>query len=507
MYFQGGADGRLLDADGNLLLEQRELLVPNEESKKESSIVVTKVDPTASDTDAGAGRFLKGAEFGLFKQAGDGSWPDTPSEVKETNVSGQVEFTGLAGGVYRVKELKAPAGYFVDPNAQYEFVVDDYRAQQFTWTANNKPSRLRVFKFEPLVRGVSSDAADKVASENKGAVKRPGLVADTFDVVIPLKGAEFALFEENETTEVAAGLTTGDDGLVELPAGVKLDPDKVYKLKEVQAPKGYVAKSNAVSVRVSDYALLDGFTGLITLEVPNSKDTGRVTVSKLSKETGKALKGAEFTLTKPDGTRETLTTNEVGLATFTGLTLGAKYTVQETKAPDGYRLEENNPAWEVSPTGDNPSFTFVGYNQRAEVEIALNKVSDKGDPMEGVGFDLYREGVPGVEQTLTTGADGKVRFKVLPNQKYILKETATVRGYALLPQPVVFMVDGSGKVKVISGKGSVNTVTGGDKSLTVVNYPEGRLPLSGLAGSLQVLLAGVLLLGVAVGVTLFERKK
>ena len=114
--------------------------------------------------------------------------------------------------------------------------------------------------------------------------------------------------------------------------------------------------------------------------------------------------------------------------------------------------------------------------------------------------------MPGVEQTLTTGADGKVRFKVLPNQKYILKETATVRGYALLPQPVVFMVDGSGKVKVISGKGSVNTVTGGDKSLTVVNYPEGRLPLSGLAGSLQVLLAGVLLLGVLLGLLYLKGK-
>lgn len=507
LYFQVGADGRLLDADGNLLLEQRELLVPNEESKKESSIVVTKVDPTASDTDAGAGRFLAGAEFGLFKQSGDGVWSDTPSEVKVTNVAGQVEFTGLAGGVYRVKELKAPSGYFVDPRAQYEFVVDDYRAQQFTWTANNNRSSLRVFKFEPLVRGVSSDAADKVVTENKGALKRPGLVANTYDVVIPLKGASFALFEEDETTEVAAGLTTGKDGLVELPAAVKLDPDKVYKLKEITAPKGYVAKSNPVSVKVSDYALLEGFTGLITMEVPNSKDTGRVTVSKLSKETGKALKGAEFTLTKPDGTRETLTTNEVGLATFTGLTLGATYKVEETRAPDGYRLEEDNPVLEVSPTGDNPSFTFVRYNQRAEVEIELNKVSDKGEALEGVVFELSREGTSGPAQVLTTGADGKVRFKVLPNQKYTLVETATVRGYALLPQPVVFMVDGSGKVKVISGKGSVNTVTGGDKSLTVVNYPEGRLPLSGLAGSLQVLLAGVLLLGVAVGVTLFERKK
>ena len=503
MYFQVGADGRLLDADGKALLVQSELLVPNEESKKESSIVVTKVDPTADEAD----KFLKGAEFGLFKQSPDGSWPTEPIKKVTTGETGQAEFTGLSGGIYQVKELKAPEGYFVDPNAQYEFVVDDYKAQQFTWTANNNRSRLRVFKFEPLVRGVSSDAADKVVAENKGAVKRAGLVANTYDVVIPLKGASFTLFEENETTEVAAGLTTGDDGLVELPASVKLDPDKIYKLKEVQAPKGYVAKSNAVSVRVSDYALLDGFTGLITMEVPNTKDTGRITVSKLSKETGKALSGAEFTLTKPDGSSEKLVTNEVGLATFTGLTLGATYKVEETRAPDGYRLEENNPVLEVSPTGDNPSFTFVRYNQRAEVEIALHKVSDKGESLSGVVFELSREGDSGPAQVLTTGADGKVKFKVLPGQNYVLKETQTNKGYALLPQPVKFTVDGDGKVTVVSGKGNVNTVSGGDRSLTVTNYPEGKLPLSGYAGALEVLLLGCLVLGIAIVFTLFERKR
>lgn len=505
LYFQVGADGRLLDDDGNRLLVQSELLVPNEESKKESSIVVTKVDPTASESDAGAGRFLVGAEFGLFKQSPDGSWPDTPLKTKATNDAGQVEFTGLAGGVYQVKELKAPAGYFVDPSAAFEFVVDDYKAQQFTWTANNKPSRLRVFKFEPLVRGVSSDAADKVVAENKGALKRPGLVADTFDVVIPLKGAEFKLFEEDETTEVASGLTTGKDGLVELPAGVKLDPDKVYKLKEVQAPKGYVAKSNPVSVRVSDYALLDGFTGLITLEVPNSKDTGRVTVSKLSKETGKALKGAEFTLTKPDGSTQKLVTNEVGLATFTGLDFDKEYAVQETKAPEGYLVSDE--VSKVTLTGDNPTVTFVRYNERAEVEIGLHKVSDKGEAMSGVVFELSREGDSGPAQVLTTGADGIVKFKVLPGQNYVLKETQTNKGYALLPQLVKFTVDGDGKVTVASGKGNVNTVSGGDRSLTVTNYPEGKLPLSGYAGALEVLLLGCLVLGIAIVFTLFERKR
>ena len=501
MYFQVGADGRLLDADGKALLVQSELLVPNEESKKESSIVVTKVDPTADEAD----KFLKGAEFGLFKQSPDDSWPTEPIKKVTTGETGQAEFTGLSGGIYQVKELKAPAGYFVDPNAQYEFVVDDYKAQQFTWTANNNRSRLRVFKFEPLVRGVSSDAADKVVAENKGALKRAGLVADTFDVVIPLSGAEFKLFEEDETTEVASGLTTGDDGLVELPATVKLDPDKIYKLKEITAPTGYVAKSNAVSVKVSDYALLDGFTGLITMEVPNTKDTGRITVSKLAKETGKALAGAEFTLTKPDGSTQKLVTNEVGLATFTGLDFGKEYAVQETKAPEGYLVSDE--VSKVTLTGDNPTVTFVRYNERAEVEIALHKVSDKGESLSGVVFELSREGDSGPAQVLTTGADGKVKFKVLPGQNYVLKETQTNKGYALLPQPVKFTVDGDGKVTVVSGKGNVNTVSGGDRSLTVTNYPEGKLPLSGYAGALEVLLLGCLVLGIAIVFTLFERKR
>lgn len=501
MYFQVGADGRLLDADGKALLVQSELLVPNEESKKESSIVVTKVDPTADEAD----KFLKGAEFGLFKQSPDGSWPTEPIKKVTTGETGQAEFTGLSGGVYQVKELKAPVGYFVNPGAVHEFVVDDYKAQQFTWTANNNRSRLRVFKFEPLVRGVSSDAADKVVAENKGALKRPGLVANTYDVVIPLKGASFTLFEEDETTEVASGLVTGDDGLVELPATVKLDPDKIYKLKEITAPTGYVAKSNAVSVKVSDYALLDGFTGLITMEVPNTKDTGRITVSKLAKETGKALAGAEFTLTKPDGSTQKLVTNEVGLATFTGLDFGKEYAVQETKAPEGYLVSDE--VSKVTLTGDNPTVTFVRYNQRAEVEIALHKVSDKGESLSGVVFELSREGDSGPAQVLTTGADGKVKFKVLPGQNYVLKETQTNKGYALLPQPVKFTVDGNGKVTVISGKGNVNTVSGGDRSLTVTNYPEGKLPLSGYAGALEVLLLGCLVLGIAIVFTLFERKR
>ncbi|WP_278866544.1 SpaA isopeptide-forming pilin-related protein [Varibaculum cambriense] len=503
LQFQIDAAGKLKDASGNLLLEQDELLVPNEKEKKESSLIVTKVDPQAAATN----RNLKGAEFGLFKQAGDGSWPTEPIKKVTTEQTGQAEFTGLSGGIYRVKELKAPAGYYIDPRAQYEFVVDDYKMQQFTWTANNNRSRLRVFKFEPLVKAIGEDAADKVVSGTPGAVKVPGQVAGTFDVVIPLSGAKFTLFNEDETTEVATNLVTGSDGLVNLPANVKLDPDKIYKLKEIQAPSGgYIAKSNAISVKVSDYALLDGFTGLITMEVPNTKDTGRITVSKLSKETGKPLAGAEFTLKdKTDNTERSLTTNEVGLATFTGLPFGHDYELRESKPPDGYLI--SNAVEPISLTADNPVITFKRYNELSETEVELNKVSDTGTAIEGVVFELSEEGASGAAQTLTTDKNGKVKFKVTPGQNYTLKEIQTSRGYALLPQPVNFTVDGNGNVTIISGKGNVNTVKGGNGSLTVTNYPEGNLPLSGYAGSLEVLLLGCLVLGIAIVFTLFERKR
>ena len=200
-----------------------------------------------------------------------------------------------------------------------------------------------------------------------------------------------------------------------------------------------------------------------------------------------------------------MTTNQVGLATFTGLTFGAEYTLEETQAPERYRMDAS--PIPVKVTGDNPVMTVVRYNELAEVEIELNKKDDQSKPMEGVVFELAQEGATTAPKTLTTDTQGKAKFKVFPGKTYVLREISTNQGFALLPQPVRFKVAGNGEVTVISGKGDVNTVSGGVKSLTVTNYPEGKLPLSGYAGSLEVLLLGCLVLGIAIVFTLFERKR
>ncbi|MFQ8870313.1 MAG: prealbumin-like fold domain-containing protein, partial [Varibaculum timonense] len=157
---------------------------------------------------------------------------------------------------------------------------------------------------------------------------------------------------------------------------------------------------------------------------------------------------------------------------------------------------------------ENNEFYFPNLKEPVQtIDISLKKVSDKDDPLENVKFDLYEADNPDKPvQNITTKDDGKANLTVTPGGKYRLVETQTTPGYALLPQPIEFQVEANGTVTIDKQNGNVNTVTGGDKTLKVVNYPEGKLPLSGHAGSLQVLLIGLSLLLAAVTITLFERK-
>jgi uncharacterized surface anchored protein len=68
----------------------------------------------------------------------------------------------------------------------------------------------------------------------------------------------------------------------------------------------------------------------------------------------KLLEGAEFTVTAPDGTIETLKTGNDGTAVLTGLKFG-KYLVKETKAPQGYILDARTNTVMI----DNTSIVFT----------------------------------------------------------------------------------------------------------------------------------------------------
>lgn len=238
---------------------------------------------------------------------------------------------------------------------------------------------------------------------------------------------------------------------------------------------------------------------------------------------GEIVGGAKFALYEGKTADEAnkLGEYEVGKDGFElpGLQLGKNYTLKEVAAPDGYILNPNSYTLKVGADGRvgyqigkifrYPDGEFYIPNLKVQtIDISLNKVSDKDTPLENVKFDLYEaDNLDKPVQNITTGNGGKAKLTVTPGGKYRLVETQTTPGYALLPQAIEFQVEANGTVTIDKQNGNVNTVTGGDKTLKVVNYPEGKLPLSGHAGSLQVLLIGLTLLLAAVTITLFERKR
>ena len=491
---------------------------------------------------AGDGELVVGARFALYK----GSVSEANKVGEYTVGEGGVEISGLQQGAnYTLKEVEAPAGYELNPDTTVFKVFADGKVgglngKRYKYFDNNE------FYFPNLKAPVPEVSLFKLGVADLAVCSWGSCSADNG---VLLDGAEFALYEgtaADEAHKVGETFTVGQDGL-KIPG---LQVGKTYTLKEVAAPENYDINPATYTFEVDadGKAKYQSDAGseffvdnkiyfpnqkaappavklrLFKLGVEDSKTVNLCTRSRLcSASDGELVGGARFALFEGRTADEA---NKVGEYTvgedgveLPGLQAGKNYTLKEVAAPAGYILNPNSYTLMVGADGRvgyqtgkiirYPKGEFYIPNLKVQtIDISLNKVSDKDTPLENVKFDLYEADNPDKPvQNITTGNDGKANLTVTPGGKYRLVETQTTPGYALLPQPIEFQVEANGTVTIDKQNGNVNTVTGGDKTLKVVNYLEGKLPLSGHAGSLQVLLIGLTLLLAAVTITLFERKR
>ena len=495
---------------------------------------------------AGDGELVAGAKFALYK----GSRVDDANKVGEYTVGKDgLEISDLqVNQSYTLKEVAAPAGYELNPDTTVFKVFADGKVgglngKRYKYFDNNefyfpnlKAPEPEVWLFKLGVKDLKdctwgSCSADVAGSEILG-------------------GATFALYEgtaADEAHKVGETFTVGQDGL-KIPG---LQVGKTYTLKEVAAPENYDINPATYTFEVdadgkAKYQTDNGSEffvdnkiyfpnqkkaappavklRLFKLGVADSATVTRCTRSRLcTAADGEIVGGARFALYEGRTVDETklIDTYTVGEGGFElpGLQAGKNYTLKEVAAPAGYILNPNSYTLMVGADGRvgyrtgkiirYPNGEFYIPNLKVQtIDISLNKVSDKDTPLENVKFDLYEADNPDKPlQNITTGNDGKANLTVMPGGKYRLVETATAPGYALLPQAIEFQVDANGTVTIDKQNGNVNTVTGGDKTLKVVNYPEGKLPLSGQSGFLVVLLSGLSLLLVGVAISLVGRKR
>ncbi|MGY2611809.1 MSCRAMM family protein [Bacillus pretiosus] len=384
---------KLLKEEIEVVVEANKVVQVQVENAKElGSLQVIKKD-------AESGKVLEGAEFRLKNENGQ-----LVGEAKTTNKNGVVTFENLVPGKYTLEETKAPEGYkAVEVTVEVNVVANEVVKQE---VMNEKVTG----QFEI----VKVDANDKTKV---------------------LSDAEFEVYKDGKKVET---LRTDKTGKV---TSQKLEPG-TYTLKETKAPQGYKLLKEEIEVVVEA-------NKVVQVQVENAKELGSLQVIKKDAESGKVLEGAEFRLKNENGqlVGEAETTNKDGVVQFDNLEPG-KYTLEETKAPEGYKAVEVTV--EVNVVANEVAKREV-LNEKVKEEITgqleITKVdaNHTGKTLAGAVFEIWKDGTK--IDTLTTNKNGKAISKKLEPGDYILKEVHAPEGYKLSDKEIKFKISNE-KVEV-----------------------------------------------------------
>lgn len=260
---------------------------------------------------------VEGATYGVYATVDitskDGETlveADSLIEAVKTDSEGKAVFEAdLPLGRYYVKEMETAPGYLMD-DSEYEV---DFTYQDFKQALLTKEIEV---KETPIIVEVSK--TDITTGKE-------------------ITGAKLEILDEND--EVYAAWTT--DGT---PYSLNAMPAGDYTLKETFAPYGYMI-ANEVAFTVEE-------TGEIQkVSMTDERVKGFIEIFKTDSETKKAIEGVTFEIRDEKGKKvQTLVTDKKGYAKSEELDIctykengdydkDISYTVVETKAADGYVLD------------------------------------------------------------------------------------------------------------------------------------------------------------------------
>lgn len=204
-----------------------------------SEVFVRKITPSGSDANVSTYNYPevneKVIKFNIKKvQAGTSTpvsgavfrhtLPNGSTEDLTTNGSGEITITGLASGTHKIKEIKSPDGYQLNPNEVVFNVASGTGTITFTSGTNS------------LVTHGTKDSGDGYATFGNKVNPFNLKITKTNEHGKVLKGAEFTLYSDADCKNVVDTQTSDDKGLLTFK---NLDVEKTYYFKETKAPQGY----------------------------------------------------------------------------------------------------------------------------------------------------------------------------------------------------------------------------------------------------------------------------
>lgn len=351
--------------------------------------------------------------FGLYAQeditAADGSIipADGLLEIVSVDENGQAMCkTDLPFGSFYLKELSTDSHYLLN-------------GETFPFTFEYGGPSLAVVE-------IAANNGEAVSNELiRGEIR--GLKTDENGK--GLSGAVIGLFQSDETEFTAenalATATSAEDGsfsFADVPFGD-------WVLKELESPAGFILSDEVIPVTVEE----DG--QVVEISLANERIYGDLRLTKVDKDyPDNKLTGAEFEVYRDtNGNKELDEGDELlgkmeetstGIYEMTHIEYGGVF-VKETKAPEGFLLDENAYYVEISEHGkiyeveNEAGKGFVNAAQTGSLRI--EKTSSDGK-VEGFSFRVT--GANGYDQTFKTDKNGKIHIEGLRVGDYTVSEVS-----------------------------------------------------------------------------------
>lgn len=501
---------------------------------KQGNVTLKKVSANPSLTNGNSCYSLAGAQFGVYSSSSLSGASRVGTLTTDAN--GNSNTLKLNAGTYYVKEIVAPKGYALNPETKSVYIPAGGTASvSFADLPQMDPVGILLGKVDAETNqnkpqgSATLQGAQFTVKYYAGlweANKDPATLGKT-----PSRTWVFQTDKDGYTSYSKNYLVTGSE-LYLSSTGHPAIPIGTITIQETKAPEGYLLNPEVFVRQITPSGATENVNTYNKPTIP--ENIFKLDLKKEQEGTDIPIPGAKFEHTKPDGTKETLTTDENGALTFKALQHG-HHAITELEVMDGYVVNENIIEFDVAednkvtltsttdPTLGNIKFEVTAQGNisltvedlLAPFSLKIHKLNNKDKLLAGAEFTLFSD--QDCTQEVTKGItddQGILNFNELKvGQKYYLQETKAPAGYRLpldengnlvtyevytestpVKDEFIFYVNGEAFTSDSEGMFTV-TGTKADRvaEMTIINNIGMKLPNTGSNTTLLLMMAALIL--------------